>query len=142
LRSEKKKATNLIIVTKKLLKFCIISNEQKEEKKDVRYSRRRRAPFRARSLFLRDPRIVAIVRAFVHFYSLFFWSIYYYYLKKKSASRRQPSQTPAIAFFLTNFSFILFSSSNAAAEGFRTKRDADRSRERRFWTSPRKIYRS
>jgi len=72
LRSEKKKATNLIIVTKKLLKFCIISNEQKEEKKDVRYSRRRRAPFRARSLFLRDSRIVAIVRVFVHFYSLFF----------------------------------------------------------------------
>jgi len=127
---------------KKVKNFGIILNEQKEEKKDVRYSRRRRAPFRARSLFLRDPRIVAIVRAFVHFYSLFFWSIYYYFKKKKSASRRQPSHTPAIAFFLTNFSFILFSSSNAAAEGFRTKRDADRSRERRFWTSPRKIYRS
>jgi hypothetical protein len=45
---------------------------KKKKKKDVCYSRRRRAPFRARSLFLRDPRIVAIVRVFVHFYSLFF----------------------------------------------------------------------
>jgi hypothetical protein len=54
---------------------------KKKKKKDVCYSRRRRAPFRARSLFLRDPRIVAIVRVFVHFYSLFFGQ--FLILKKK-----------------------------------------------------------
>jgi len=58
-----------IDITKKL-KFCNL--KQQTKKKDVCYSRRRRAPFRARSLFLRDSRIVAIVRVFVHFYSLFF----------------------------------------------------------------------